>query len=104
MPITKRDYQLALMKAEEIMRFLEERDPRNLRDDLSDAILSGLVNDIIPSKIMLLHCTEWEAEEWSSYLGTEDSRDIEIVMKIFSGEEFHRKEVKSNAKEQEELG
>ena len=103
MAITKRDYQLALMKAEEIMRFLEERDPRNLRNDLSDAILSGLVNDIIPSKIMLQSCTEWEPEEWSSYLGTEDSRDIEIVMKIFSGDEFNRKGGTDNAKRQEGL-
>lgn len=85
------------------MRFLEERDPRNLRDDLSDAILSGLVNDIIPSKIMLQNCAEWEAEEWSFYLGTEDSRDIEIVTNIFSGDEFNRKGGTDNGKRPEGL-
>lgn len=104
MSVSKRDYQLALMKAEEILRFLETRDPRNLREDLSDAILSGLVNDIIPSQLMLQNCLTWEAEEWVSFLGTEDSRDIEIIMKIFSGEEFERKEVKGNAKRQKKLG
>jgi len=103
MAITKRDYQLALMKAEEIMRFLEERDPRSLRDDLSDAILSALVNDIIPSKLMLNVCVEWETEQWASYLGTEDSRDIEIITKIFSGDEFNRKGGTDNAKRQEGL-